>query len=89
MELVASKQVVKQPVRFRILYNRFGENTQFTFREIEILQVLSRGLLYKEIADILGLSLNTVKNHLKKIFRKLKVQNRTEATVIYLKSEQN
>jgi DNA-binding NarL/FixJ family response regulator len=89
MELTVTKQVLSRPVGYRNLYNRFGENTKFTCREIEILQVLSRGLQYKEIADILGLSLNTVKNHLKKIFRKLRVQNRTEATVIYLHSERN
>lgn len=89
MELIVNKQVLNRPVGYRNLYNRFGENTIFTCREIEILQVLSRGLQYKEIAELLGLSLNTVKNHLKRIFRKLKVQNRTEATVIYLNSEQN
>jgi DNA-binding NarL/FixJ family response regulator len=48
-------------------------------RENEILQLLSRGLLYKEIADQLGISVNTVRQHIHKIYEKLHVQNRTEA----------
>lgn len=48
-------------------------------RESEILQLLSKGLLYKEIADQLGISVGTVRQHIHKIYEKLHVQNRTEA----------
>jgi DNA-binding NarL/FixJ family response regulator len=48
-------------------------------RENEILQLLSRGLLYKEIADELSISTSTVRQHIHKIYEKLQVQNRTEA----------
>ena len=48
-------------------------------RENEILQLLSKGLLYKEIADRLQISVNTVKQHIHNIYEKLHVQNRTEA----------
>jgi len=48
-------------------------------RENEILQLLAKGLLYKEIADKLLISNNTVKQHIHKIYEKLHVQNRTEA----------
>jgi DNA-binding NarL/FixJ family response regulator len=48
-------------------------------RENEILQLLSKGLLYKEIAEQLLISNNTVKQHIHKIYEKLHVQNRTEA----------
>jgi DNA-binding NarL/FixJ family response regulator len=48
-------------------------------RENEILQLLSKGLLYKEIADKLSISVNTVRQHIHKIYEKLHVQNRTEA----------
>lgn len=48
-------------------------------RENEILQLLSKGLLYKEIADQLGISVSTVRQHIHKIYEKLHVQNRTEA----------
>jgi DNA-binding NarL/FixJ family response regulator len=48
-------------------------------RENEILQLLARGLLYKEIADQLGISTSTVRQHIHRIYEKLHVQNRTEA----------
>ena len=48
-------------------------------RENEILLLLSKGLLYKEIADQLGISTGTVRQHIHKIYEKLHVQNRTEA----------
>src|SRR5690606_1988216 len=48
-------------------------------RENEILQHLAKGLLYKEIADQLGISVGTVRQHIHKIYEKLHVQNRTEA----------
>jgi DNA-binding NarL/FixJ family response regulator len=48
-------------------------------RENEILQLLAKGLLYKEIADTLTISTGTVRQHIHKIYEKLHVQNRTEA----------
>jgi DNA-binding NarL/FixJ family response regulator len=48
-------------------------------RETEILQLLSKGLLYKEIADQLSISVSTVRQHIHRIYEKLHVQNRTEA----------
>ncbi len=48
-------------------------------RENEVLQLLSKGLLYKEIAEKLGISVGTIRQHIHKIYEKLHVQNRTEA----------
>ncbi|MCZ8168744.1 two component transcriptional regulator, LuxR family [Flavobacterium fontis] len=48
-------------------------------REYEVLELLSKGHLYKEIADQLFISLSTVKRHLNHIYMKLQVQNKTEA----------
>jgi len=48
-------------------------------RENEILQLLAKGLLYKEIADQLTISVSTVRQHIHHIYEKLHVQNRTEA----------
>jgi DNA-binding NarL/FixJ family response regulator len=48
-------------------------------REQEVLSLLSKGFLYKEIADHLFISIGTVKQHIHKIYDKLHVQNRTEA----------
>src|SRR3984957_18862800 len=52
---------------------------ELTPREIQVLQLLAKGLANKEIADVLGISEHTVKDHLKKILAKLRVADRTEA----------
>ncbi len=48
-------------------------------RENDVLQLLSKGLLYKEISDQLTISTGTVRQHIHHIYEKLHVQNRTEA----------
>jgi DNA-binding NarL/FixJ family response regulator len=50
-----------------------------TEREQDVLQLLSQGLIYKEIGEKLFISHETVKQHLKKIYSKLHVQNKVEA----------
>jgi len=50
-----------------------------TVREKEVVQLLSMGLTYEKIATRLKVSHETVKMHLKNIYRKLKVQNKIEA----------
>ena len=48
-------------------------------REKEVLELLAKGFSYKEIASQLGVSMETVKKHLKNIYQKLHVQNKIEA----------
>jgi len=48
-------------------------------RENEVLQQLSQGRLYKEIADNLGITVNTVRTHIRSIYEKLQARNRSEA----------
>jgi DNA-binding NarL/FixJ family response regulator len=48
-------------------------------REKEILEMIAKGLLYKEIADGLFISIETVRKHVKHIYDKLHVDNRIEA----------
>ncbi len=55
------------------------ESILLSIREKEVLELLSKGLLYKEIADKLGVTHETVKKHLKNIYQKLHVQNKIEA----------
>lgn len=50
-----------------------------TAREKEVMNFLSCGLSYKDIAQRLKISPETVKKHLKNIYRKLRVQNKVEA----------
>ncbi|HTR31510.1 MAG TPA: response regulator transcription factor [Puia sp.] len=54
-------------------------DSALSVRENEILQLLARGLLYKEISDQLHISTSTVRQHIHRIYDKLHVQNRTEA----------
>lgn len=51
----------------------------FSPREREILKLLGKGYTNKEIASILHLSPNTIKSHLKSLYSKLDVSNRTQA----------
>lgn len=48
-------------------------------RETEVLEHLSKGLSYEQIADNLFISYGTVRKHVENIYRKLRVNNRTEA----------
>lgn len=57
---------------------------KLTKREQEVLELLAKGFLYKEISDNLGIGLPTVKSHLKQIYEKLHVQTRTEAAIKFL-----
>ncbi len=50
-----------------------GEPVLLTSREIEVLGLLARGYVYSEIAERLGISLNTVASHIKNSYRKLAV----------------
>ena len=52
-----------------------------TRREEEVLALLAKGLLYKEICDSLDICLPTVRTHISHIYEKLQVRSRTEATL--------
>lgn len=54
-------------------------------REYEVLALLAKGRFYKEIASDLGITLGTVRTHQQRIYEKLHVQSRTEATVKFLR----
>jgi DNA-binding NarL/FixJ family response regulator len=64
-----------------------SEVAKLTRRELEILALLAKGYLYKEIADQLGISLSTVRAHLHTVYEKLNVQSRTQAVVKYLSQD--
>mgnify|MGYP000654148920 FL=1 len=54
-------------------------------REQEVLDFLSQGFLYKEIADKLGISYETVHTYIRRIYEKLQVRTRTEAVAKFLR----
>jgi DNA-binding NarL/FixJ family response regulator len=61
-----------------------SEMTALTRREHETLALLAEGYRYKEIADRLGISIETVREYVRNTYRKLHVSSRTEAVVKYL-----
>lgn len=80
-----SMQVARKVVNhFQQIKKPRSEMEQLTKREHEILGLLAKGFLYKEIADQLGISLSTVRAHLHTVYEKLHVQSRTEAVVKFL-----
>lgn len=77
----------KQSERFGIVEGELGDEAfvPLSPREMEILQHITRGLSNKEIAHQLGISHQTVKNHMTSILRKLNVEDRTQAAVYALR----
>jgi DNA-binding CsgD family transcriptional regulator len=74
--------------RYRLVNAKTGElyhlpktnlYTNLSLREQEILQLLAKGLISKQIADQLFISVNTVNTHRQRILEKLSVSNTTEA----------
>jgi DNA-binding NarL/FixJ family response regulator len=61
-----------------------GTEQPLSARESEVLELLSRGLPYKEIADLLSVNIETVRKHCHNIYEKLQVSSRTEAVVKFL-----
>ncbi len=58
---------------------RLDDGKLLSHKEYTILELLSKGNLYKEISITLNISVNTVKQHIHNIYQKLHVKNRTEA----------
>ena len=80
-----SMQIARKVVtHFQQIKKPKSEVDLLTKREHEILALLAKGFLYKEIADQLGISLSTVRAHLHTVYEKLHVQSRTEAVVKFL-----
>lgn len=65
---------------------REGRNDRLTGREMEVLRCIAKGFNNQEIAQTLFVSEKTVKNHLTNIFRKINVNDRTQALIYVLKN---
>jgi DNA-binding NarL/FixJ family response regulator len=64
-----------------------GPTSNLSQREQEVLNLLSQGFLYKEIADQLGISYETVHTYIRRIYEKLQVRTRTEAVAVFLRDQ--
>jgi DNA-binding NarL/FixJ family response regulator len=61
-----------------------GDDSGLSERERDVLELLTRGALYKEIADKLSISIDTVRSHIRKIYQKLQVHSRAQAVAKFL-----
>jgi DNA-binding NarL/FixJ family response regulator len=78
-----SRQIAAQVVQY---FKPAKTAAELTPREQEVLKLLSQGDQYKEIADSLGLSINTIRTFIRRIYEKLHVSSRSHATMAYYKS---
>ena len=60
-----------------------GEAAELSQREREVLELLARGFLYKEIAEQLKISVQTVNTYIRRIYEKLHVRSRAQAVAKY------
>jgi len=61
-----------------------NSGARLSSREEEVLALLAKGLYYKQIADMLGVTMDTIRKHCHHIYEKMHVSSRTEAVVKYL-----
>jgi DNA-binding NarL/FixJ family response regulator len=78
----SGERVIPHAVAARLA--EFPERSDLTERELEVLQLVARGLSNKEAARAIGRTDETVKIHLKNVFAKLGVADRTEAVTVAL-----
>jgi DNA-binding NarL/FixJ family response regulator len=76
------ERVIPNAVAARLA--EFPDRSDLTERELEILQLVARGLSNKQAARAIGRTDETVKIHLKNVFTKLGVADRTEAVTVAL-----
>lgn len=74
---VTERELIREKIA--LAASNFWLIKHLTNREFEIVELASEKLYDKEIASRLSISVETVKTHMKKIFKKLKVNNRREA----------
>lgn len=75
--VAGGRQWIPKDVANRLAFRRTFE--ELTRREVQVLDELTRGLSNKQIADVLGISKHTIKDHLCQILAKLRAADRTEA----------
>jgi DNA-binding NarL/FixJ family response regulator len=81
-----SSSVARRVVQFFAKEGASGAQVEgLSAREKEILQLLTQGRAYKEIADTLSVSVNTVRMFIRRIYKKMHVHSRGEATARFLK----
>ncbi|HUW05996.1 MAG TPA: response regulator transcription factor [Williamwhitmania sp.] len=87
-ELAIAPTVTNKLIKFitQPQFKNWKHASSLTTRELEVMNLIAEGNLNKEIADKLGISLQTVKNHVKNIYPKMGASNRFEAIQRFVES---
>jgi DNA-binding NarL/FixJ family response regulator len=80
-----SSQIARKVVQnfYRNETQTDGETVELSPREREVLELLARGYLYKEIAEMLKIGVQTVNTYIRRIYEKLHVRSRAQAVAKY------
>jgi DNA-binding NarL/FixJ family response regulator len=78
-----ARKVVQNFFRIEPQANNVGEKVELSGREREVLELLARGYLYKEIAEMLKISVQTVNTYIRRVYEKLHVRSRAQAVAKY------
>jgi DNA-binding NarL/FixJ family response regulator len=79
-----SPEIAKRVITYFQKINSGPDLTNLTDREKEVLELIVSGFLYKEIANQLAVSIDTIKKHASSIYEKMHVRTRSEAIKKYL-----
>jgi DNA-binding NarL/FixJ family response regulator len=79
-----SSQIARKVVQFFQTNVSADEPGELSAREREVLELLARGYLIKEIADQLQLGFDTVRTYIRRIYEKIHVHSRSQAVAKYL-----
>jgi DNA-binding NarL/FixJ family response regulator len=63
------------------------ESEALSARERQVLQLLARGFAYKQIGEEIGVSMDTTRTYIRRIYEKLHVHSRTEAVLRFMGRE--
>jgi DNA-binding NarL/FixJ family response regulator len=76
-------KLLKKSIRER---TETDDGEKLTDREIDVLRLVAQGASNSDVSEKLGVTINTIKTHLKHIFDKLQIDNRTQAATYALKT---
>jgi DNA-binding NarL/FixJ family response regulator len=76
---IIARQLVKRFRRSGAIVTPQEEAAKLSVREVEILNLIARGFSTQEVAELIQLSQHTVVTHIKKVYRKLRVNSRSQA----------
>lgn len=77
--IIVEKEIYLKPEEEFVLNEAELEKLALSKRELEVLQLMAKGMSNQEIAEQLFVSLNTIKTHSSKVFEKMEVKRRTQA----------